>query len=67
VIVNMEKFNKALGEVISACIKLSEEWENIETTHANQLEKSIHYPFDKDFEEVILELVEWKEHINKQS
>jgi hypothetical protein len=65
VIVNMEKFNKALGEVISACIKLSEEWENMETTHANQLAEK--YPFDKDFEEVILELVEWKEHINKQS
>ncbi|EOQ04689.1 hypothetical protein KOY_04864 [Bacillus cereus VDM021] len=59
----MEKFNKALGEVISACIKLSEEWENIEITHANQLAEK--YPFDKDFEEVILELVEWKEHINK--
>ncbi|MDA2087856.1 hypothetical protein [Bacillus cereus group sp. BfR-BA-01323] len=59
----MDKFNKTLDEVISACIKLSEEWEKIEVTHSDQLVEK--YPFDKDFEEVILELVAWKEHINK--
>ncbi|HHB1888847.1 TPA: hypothetical protein ACOQ40_005298 [Bacillus cereus] len=60
----MEKFNKALDEVISACSKLSEEWEKIEATHSDRLADK--YPFDKDFEEVILELVAWKDHINKE-
>jgi len=63
VIVDMDKFNKALDEVISACSKLSEEWEKIEVAHSDQLAEK--YPFDKDFEEVILDLVTWKEHINK--
>ncbi|GLV67419.1 MULTISPECIES: hypothetical protein [Bacillus cereus group] len=59
----MDKFNKALDEAISAWIKLSDEWEKIELTHSDKLAEG--YPFNKDFGEVILDLVEWKEKINK--
>ncbi|WP_019779180.1 hypothetical protein [Streptococcus sobrinus] len=59
----MNEFNKALDEVILACTKLSEEWEKIDATHADQLAKN--YPFDKSFDEVIFFLKEWKENINK--
>ncbi|MGE6553224.1 hypothetical protein ACQKFK_31205 [Bacillus mycoides] len=59
----MDKFNKALDEAISAWIKLSDEWEKIEFTHSDKLAEG--YPFNKDFGEVILDLMEWKEKINK--
>jgi hypothetical protein len=52
----MDKFNKALDEVISAWIKLSDEWEKIELTHSDKLAEG--YPFNKDFGEVILDLLE---------
>jgi hypothetical protein len=45
----MDKFNKALDEVISAWIKLSDEWEKIELTHSDKLAEG--YPFNKDFGE----------------
>jgi transcriptional regulatory protein LevR len=57
----LEKFNQALDEVIQAWIKLSDEWEKIERTHSDKLSEK--YPFDKDFCEVISDLIEWKEHI----
>ncbi|EOO24861.1 hypothetical protein ICM_05880 [Bacillus cereus BAG1X2-3] len=59
----MENFNKALDEVISTWIKLSDEWEKIELTHSDKLAEK--YPFEKDFQEIILDLIEWKEHLNK--
>ena len=59
----LEKFNKSLDEAIEAWIKLSDEWEKIEQTHSDKLAEK--YPFDKDFREVISELKEWKEQINK--
>ncbi|OPD49317.1 hypothetical protein [Bacillus thuringiensis] len=59
----MENFNKALDEVISTWIKLSDEWEKIELTHSDKLAEK--YPFEKDFREIILDLIEWKEHLNK--
>lgn len=59
----MDRFNKALDEVISACIKLSDEWEKIESTHSDKLAEG--YPFDKDFGEVVLDLLEWKKSLNK--
>lgn len=62
-VVNMENFNKALDEVISTWIKLSDEWEKIELTHSDKLAEK--YPFEKDFQEIILDLIEWKEHLNK--
>lgn len=59
----MEKFNKSLDEAISAWVKLSEEWEQIEDTHSDRFAEK--YPFDKDFHEVVRDLMEWKEQINK--
>ncbi|MED4342843.1 hypothetical protein [Bacillus licheniformis] len=58
----MEKFNKALDEAISAWVKLSDEWEQIEETHSDKLAEK--YPFDKDFREIIVDLQEWKQQIN---
>lgn len=57
----LEKFNQALDEPIQAWIKLSDEWEKIEQTHSDKLSEK--YPFDKDFGEIICDLIEWKEHI----
>lgn len=59
----MNKFNNALDEAISAWIKLSDEWEKIEATHSDKLAEK--YPFEKDFREVVADLQEWKENINK--
>ncbi|MCM3325046.1 hypothetical protein [Cytobacillus kochii] len=59
----MDEFNKALDNVIAAWIKLSDEWEKVETKHSDHLAEK--YPFDKDFREVILDLKEWKEDITK--
>ncbi|EOO32669.1 hypothetical protein [Bacillus mycoides] len=57
----MENFNQALDEAIQAWIKLSDEWEKIEQTHSDKLSEK--YPFNKDFREVISDLIEWKEQI----
>lgn len=59
----MDKFSKALDEAIFAWVKLSDEWEKIELTHSDKLAEK--YPFEKDFREVISDLMEWKEHLNK--
>lgn len=57
----LENFNQALDEAIQAWIKLSDEWEKIEQTHSDKLSEK--YPFNKDFREVISDLIEWKEQI----
>ncbi|MDX5947726.1 hypothetical protein SIL19_27990 [Bacillus cereus group sp. BfR-BA-00431] len=57
----MEKFNQALDEAIQTWIKLSDEWEKIEQTHSDKLSEK--YPFNKDFREVISDLIEWKKQI----
>ncbi|KFL86306.1 hypothetical protein P9G96_28210 [Bacillus paranthracis] len=57
----LEKFNQALDEAIQAWIKLSDEWEKIEQTHSDKLSEK--YPFNKDFREVISDLIEWKKQI----
>lgn len=59
----MDEFNKALENAISAGVKLSEEWEKIVVTHSDKLAEK--YPFDKDFREIITDLQDWKNHINK--
>ncbi|MEH7037188.1 hypothetical protein COM13_16120 [Bacillus pseudomycoides] len=59
----MNEFNKALENAIFAWIKLSEEWEKIEATHSDKLAEK--YPFEKDFREIIFDLQEWKNEINK--
>ncbi|MBA9027614.1 hypothetical protein [Peribacillus huizhouensis] len=59
----MDEFKKALDEAIAAWIKLSDEWEKVETTHSDKLAEK--YPFDKDFREVISDLKEWKEELTK--
>ncbi|WJE64685.1 hypothetical protein QRE63_01520 [Bacillus mycoides] len=59
----MDKFNKALDEAISAWVKLSDEWEKIEPTHSDKLAEE--YPFNKDFREVLTDMMNWKESLNK--
>ena len=59
----LEDFNKSLDEAINAWIKLSNEWDKIEETHSDKLAEK--YPFDKDFREVIADMLEWKESLNK--
>jgi len=57
----MEEFKKALDEAIDTWIKLSEKWDMIEETHSDKLSEK--YPFDKDFREVISDMLEWKENL----
>lgn len=59
----MDKFNKALDEAISAWTKLSDEWEKIELTNSDEIAEK--YPFDKDFREVLADMMDWKESLNK--
>ncbi|MED1205602.1 hypothetical protein [Heyndrickxia acidicola] len=59
----MNEFNKALDQAISSFSKLSEEWGKLDESNFEKLNKK--YPFDKDFTEVILDLLEWKKEINK--
>lgn len=59
----MEDFKKALDEAVSSWIKLSDQWEKIEITHSDKLAEK--YPFNKDFREVISDMLEWKESLNK--
>ena len=57
----MEEFKKALDEAIDTWIKLSEKCDMIEETHSDKLSEK--YPFDKDFREVISDMLEWKENL----
>lgn len=59
----MDKFNKALDEAISAWSNLSDEWEKIELTHSDKLAEK--YPFNKDFREVLMDMMDWKESLKK--
>ncbi|MFI8712835.1 hypothetical protein [Brevibacillus brevis] len=59
----MDSFNQALDNAISAWIKLSEEWDKIEDTESDTLAEK--YPFDKDFREVLHDLIEWRESLKK--
>ncbi|MCU0094666.1 hypothetical protein N7917_05825 [Bacillus sp. OR9] len=59
----MDKFKKSLDECITAFNHLSEEWEKLERDHSDQLAEK--YPFHKDFSELIIDMMEWRESINK--
>ncbi|KGP81362.1 MULTISPECIES: hypothetical protein [Paenibacillus] len=58
----MGNFLKALDEVILAWSHLGDEWDKIEETFSVQLAGG--YPFEKDYREVVLDLLSWKERIN---
>ncbi|MCY8498570.1 hypothetical protein P8917_03945 [Bacillus atrophaeus] len=60
----MQKFNQQLEELIITMRSLSEEWEKNEVEFSDILSKD--YPFTKDFQEVIVDLVEWKKSINQE-
>ncbi|WP_339192784.1 hypothetical protein [Paenibacillus sp. FSL W8-1287] len=59
----MDNFKKALDEAIKSWVNLSEQWEKIEAEKSDELSEK--YPFQKDFREVLHDLMEWKEHLNK--
>ncbi|MGG3641180.1 hypothetical protein ABES38_07330 [Bacillus gobiensis] len=59
----MEDFKRALDQAINTWIKLSDDWEKIEQTHSDKLAER--YPFNKDFREVVTDMLEWKECLNK--
>lgn len=59
----MDNFKKALDEAIKSWANLSEQWEKIEAEKSDELSEK--YPFQKDFREVLHDLMEWKEHLNK--
>ncbi|MFC5647822.1 hypothetical protein ACFPYJ_01565 [Paenibacillus solisilvae] len=60
----MDEFKKALDIAIDACIKLGEEWDKIEESQSDKLSEQ--YPFNKDFREVLHDLLNWKESLNKE-
>ncbi|GEO26845.1 hypothetical protein AAC03nite_26300 [Alicyclobacillus acidoterrestris] len=55
----MEEFRKALDSVIKSCSSLSLAWENL-NDQSFVLDK---YPFDKDFRQVLSDLVEWRDSL----
>ncbi|RXT08863.1 hypothetical protein [Ammoniphilus sp. CFH 90114] len=57
----MEDFRKALDESVKTWAKLSEEWEKIESNKSDYLSHG--YPFDKDFREILHDLIEWREKV----
>ncbi|MDQ0902752.1 hypothetical protein [Paenibacillus sp. V4I7] len=61
----MEPFLKALNQAISSWSELSREWELIEPNYSDKLSEG--YPFNKDFNEVIHDLIEWREKLNNNS
>lgn len=61
----MEQFKQALIDAITSWSKLSEEWEKIEPTHSDIISK--HYPFDKDFREILHDMIEWKENLEEKN
>ena len=59
----MDQFNKALDDLIKAMNVLSEEWEKLDAQYSNELSEN--YPFEKDFQEVVSDVVYWRSTINK--
>ncbi|MET3297395.1 UNVERIFIED_ORG: type VI protein secretion system component VasK [Bacillus proteolyticus] len=59
----MDNFKKSLDECIIAFTHLSEEWEKLERDYSDQLSEK--YPFNKDFSELIIDMMEWRKSINK--
>jgi hypothetical protein len=61
----MEKFLSALDAAISSWSDLSKEWETIEANKSDEL--AVKYPFNKDFREVLHDMLEWKEQLQNKS
>lgn len=59
----MNNFKKSLDECIMAFTHLSDEWERLEREHSDQLSEK--YPFNKDFSELIVDMMEWRESLDK--
>lgn len=59
----MDNLKKSLDECIIAFTHLSEEWEKLEREYSDQLSEK--YPFNKDFSELIIDMTEWRESLNK--
>ncbi|EFM09525.1 conserved hypothetical protein [Paenibacillus curdlanolyticus YK9] len=55
----MEKFKQALDDAINSWAKLSQEWEKNEDVLADVITEG--YPFNKDFNEVLLDLINWRD------
>ncbi|OME60874.1 hypothetical protein BSK59_05505 [Paenibacillus odorifer] len=60
----MEHFLDALDKAIKSWSILGNEWEKIEPTHSDKLADK--YPLDKDFREVVRELMEWKDQLQNE-
>ena len=59
----MDQFNKALDDVTKAMNILSEEWEKIDAQYSEHLSQN--YPFEKEFQELICDVIHWKNTMNK--
>lgn len=59
----MEDFKRALNSVIASCSTLSTAWENLDDEAAPTILDK--YPFDKDFRQVIADLAEWRDSLDK--
>lgn len=60
----MDEFRRRLYEASSALILLSAEFERIEADQSDLLCED--YPFDKCLSEIVHDVLEWQESINKQ-
>jgi hypothetical protein len=58
----MEAFKAALNDAIKSWSILSEEWDKIEAEKSDILSEK--YPFEKDFREVLHDMLDWKENLN---
>lgn len=60
----MNQILSCLEAAIQALIKVSESWEKLEESH-NEILTNF-YPFNRDFEELILGFKTWKENIENE-
>lgn len=58
----IDTFSKRLDETVTALILLSKNFERLEPTHSDILCNG--YPFSKSLDEVILDMLEWREKLN---
>ena len=57
----VDEFKIALDKAIDSWLRLGAEWDKIEESHSDKLSEK--YPFDKDFREVLHDLMDWKESL----
>lgn len=60
----IDTFSKSLDETVTALILLSKDFERLEPTHSDLL--CIGYPFSKSLDEVVLDMLKWREKLNDQ-